>query len=274
MLTATADYTHHDDAELAARVRAGTVAAFGPLYERHVGAATRRARTLARCRAEADALVSDGFTRMLEVLLAGGGPTESVRAYLLTTITRLAYARSRQEQREQPMEDPPVDRAVRTGQMSFQDSVLEGALDKALAVRAFECLSPTAQQVLWYTEVLAMSPAGAAPLLKVGANAVSARAHRARDDLRIAFLAAHVDRTRCAPRCASTVDRLSRWTRRAVCHGRRGVEQHLGGCLSCRSLAAELVAVNATLPPRHPRASNSSLEADAVAAERISTDED
>lgn len=251
MLTVTADYTHRHDAELAAWVRAGTVAAFGPLYERHIGAATRRARTLARCRAEADALVSDGFTRMLEVLLAGGGPTESVRAYLLTTITRLAYTRSRQGQREQPMEDPPVDLAVQAGRMSCLDSAPEARLDRALAVRAYEHLSPTAQQVLWCTEVLAMSPAGAAPLLKIGANAVSARAHRARDDLRIAFLAAHVDRTRCAPRCMSTVNRLSRWTRKAVCRSRRKVEQHLGGCPSCRSLAAELAAVNATLPPSH-----------------------
>ncbi|MFS8103538.1 RNA polymerase sigma factor [Lentzea alba] len=274
MLTVTADYTHHDDAELAARVRAGTVAAFGPLYERHIGAATRRARTLARGRAEADALVSDGFTRLLEILLAGGGPTQSVRAYLLTTITRLAYTRSRQEQREQPMEDPPADIDDLTGQMSLQDSALQARLDQALAVRAYERLSPTAQQVLWYTEVLAMSPARAAPLLRIRANAVSARAHRAWDELRIAYLAAHVDRTRCAPRCTSIVDRLSRWTRKAVCHSRRRVEQHLDGCPSCRSLAAELAAVNATLPPSHPRPSDSSLDADAVAAERISTDED
>ena len=274
MLTVSADYTHHDGAELAARVRAGTVAAFGPLYERHIGAAARRARALARCHAEADALVSDGFTRLLEVLLAGGGPTKSVRAYLLTTIARLAYTRARQEQREQPMEDPPVDIAVPTGQMSLQDSVPQTRLDQALAVRAYKSLSSTAQQVLWYTEVLAMSPASAAPLLEIGANAVSARAHRARDDLRIAFLAAHVDRTRCSPRCGRTVDRLSRWTRKATCNSRRTVEQHLDGCPRCRSLAAELAAVNATLPRSRPRSSNSSLEADAVAAERVSTDED
>jgi RNA polymerase sigma factor (sigma-70 family) len=276
MLTATADYTHRDDAELAESVRAGTVAAFGPLYERHVGAATRRARRFARCRAEAEALVSDGFARLLEILLAGGGPTESFRAYLLTTITRLAYTRSRQEQREWPMEDPPVDAAVLVGQgsTSFQDYGLESRLDRMLALRAYERLSPTAQQVLWYTEVLAMSPADTAPLLKIRADAVSSRAYRARDDLRIAFLAAHVDRNRCAPRCTSTVDRLSRWTRKAVCHSRRRVEQHLDGCPSCRSLAAELVSVNATLPPIHPHPINSSLEADAVATERIPTDED
>lgn len=274
MLTVTVDYRHHDDAELAELVRAGTVAAFGPLYERHVAAATRRARRFARCRAEADELVSDSFLRLLEILLAGGGPMESFRAYLLTTITRLACTRSRQEQREWPMEDPPVDAAVLAGQgsTSFQDYGLEGRLDRMLALRAYERLSPTAQQVLWYTEVLAMSPADIAPLLKIRADAVSSRAYRARDDLRIAFLSAHVDSTRLAPRCTRTVDRLSRWTRKAVCHSRRRVEQHLDGCPSCRSLAAELAAVNTTLPPSHPCPSNSSLEAEAVATGKFSTD--
>ncbi|GGN28783.1 hypothetical protein GCM10011609_85250 [Lentzea pudingi] len=277
MPTATADYTHRDDAELAESVRAGTVAAFGPLYERHVGAATRRARRLARCRAEAEALVSDGFARLLEVLLAGGGPTESFRAYLLTTITRLAYTRSRQEAREPPMEAPPVDAAVlaRQRQTSFQDSAVEDRVDRALAVRAYERLPGTAQQVLWYTEVLAMSPADTAPLLKIRADAVSGRAHRARDDLRIAFLAAHVDTAQSAPRCANVVDKLSRWTREVLCHRRkRVIERHLDGCRGCSTLAAELAAVNATLPPIHSRRRSSSLEAEATAVRRVPRDED
>jgi len=203
-------------------------------------------------------LVSDGFARLLEILLAGGGPTRSVRSYLLTTITHLAYSRSQKESREVPMAYPPVEAAVVTRQWrtSVQDLAVQGRLDRALAVRAYERLTGRAQQVLWCTEVLAMSAADTARVLRIRADAVSSRAYRARDELRIAFLSAHVDRDRLAPRCVSVVDRLSRWTRNAVCHSRASVEQHLDGCPSCRMLAAELAAVNATLPASHPRAGN------------------
>lgn len=157
------------------------------------------------------------------------------------------------------MDAPPVDDLVlaRQGQRSFQDFALEGRLDRALAVRVYERPPGTSQQILWYTEVLGMSPADTAALLKIRADAVSGRAHRARDDLQIAFLAAHVDRARLAPKCVNIVDKLSRWTRKALCHSRkRAVEQHLDGCPSCRTLAAELAAINATLPPGHPRPSH------------------
>ncbi|MET8757558.1 sigma-70 family RNA polymerase sigma factor [Lentzea sp. NPDC004782] len=253
-MTATVDYTRHGDADLVAFVRAGTVAAFGPLYERHVTAATRRTRYFARCSAEADALVSDGFMQVLEALLAGGGPTESFSAYLWRTITNLAFARSRKEAREVPTEAPPVDDAGRghVRQESFLDLAIEGVVDRALVVRAFERLPGTSQQVLWYTEVLNMSPAEAAPILEIAPGAVAARAHRARDDLRTAWLAAHVDTVRPAGRCKAIVDELGGWIRQTLRTRRRSaVEQHLGGCLRCRKLVAELATLNA-IPPAMP----------------------
>lgn len=253
-LTGTVDYTHHADADLVALVRAGTVGAFGPLYERHVTAATRRALYLARCSAEADALVSDGFMRVLEALLSGSGPTESFSAYLWRTITNLAYARSREEAREVPTEAPPVDDPGRghVRHESFQDLAIEGVVDRALVVRAFERLPGTSQQVLWYTEVLEKSPAETASLLKIAPGAVAARAHRARDELRTAWLAAHVDNARPAARCKAVVDELGGWIRETLRTRRRSaVEEHLGICLSCRKLVAELNAVNA-IPPAMP----------------------
>lgn len=253
-LSATVDYTRYDDADLIAFVRAGAVDAFGPLYERHVSAATRRARYLARCSAEADALVSDGFTQVLEALLSGGGPTASFRAYLWRTITNLAYTRSRDEAREVPTEAPPVDDAGRghVRPESFQDLAIEGVVDRALVVRAFDRLPGTSQEVLWYTEVLNMSPAETAPLLKITPGAVAGRAHRARDDLRTAWLAAHVDSARPAGRCKAIVDELGGWIRETLRTRRRSaVEHHLGVCPSCRKLVAELTTVNAT-PPAMP----------------------
>lgn len=255
---ATVDYTLHGDADLVELVRAGIVGAFGPLYERHVTVATRYARSRVWCPAEAEALVSEGFARLLESILAGAGPKSSFRAYLLKTMAHLANTRWRQQARELPTDVPPVDRVAlrQMGSESFQDFALEGKLDRVLVALAYERLPKNSQEILWYTEVLAMSPADIASRLKIGSNAVSQRATRARNDLRTAFLAAHLQKVRPQPGCEQTVDKLSSWTRKTLCNrGRKSVEQHFLRCRSCRALADELAMVNESLPRGCPRSS-------------------
>jgi hypothetical protein len=68
------------DAELIARLRGrgadrDSTDAFATLYGRHQEAARALARQLARSPADADDLVAGAFTRMLEILRAGRGPT-------------------------------------------------------------------------------------------------------------------------------------------------------------------------------------------------------
>ena len=92
------------DAELIALLRGrgadhDSTAAFATLSARHEHAAKALARQLARSPADADDLVAGAFTRMLEVLRAGRGPTEAFRAYLLTSVRHLAYDRTRAERR-------------------------------------------------------------------------------------------------------------------------------------------------------------------------------
>src|SRR6476469_7012307 len=76
------------DAELITAVRSGDTSAFGPLYDRHVGAARALARQLTRDPNEADDLVSEAFAKVLSVVQAGGGPDVAFRAYLLTALRR------------------------------------------------------------------------------------------------------------------------------------------------------------------------------------------
>ncbi|MEU4805415.1 RNA polymerase sigma factor [Actinosynnema sp. NPDC023587] len=249
-------YSAASDDGLMALVRAGTAQAFSPLYERHVAVARARARHLVpRCAAEADEVVAEGFLRVLEVLLAGGGPTRSFRAYLLTTITRTALARKRREAQELLTGDPAADEAAHTrvDPRPYQERAVEGALERSLAIRAFERLPASARQVLLYTEVLGMSPAHAAPLLDISPNAVSSRAHRAREALRAAYLDAHVTPRPFPPGCAPVVGELGTWARRALRPRRRSiVDEHLGRCRGCRDLADELASLNTIRVPETP----------------------
>ena len=83
------------DAELIAAVRGGDAEAYGALFERHAGAARNLARQHSRNDADADDLVSEAFAKVLQVLHSGGGPDVSFRAYLFTTLRRVAYDRTR-----------------------------------------------------------------------------------------------------------------------------------------------------------------------------------
>ncbi len=246
--SSTVDYSTTNDERLMALVRAGTVSAFSPLYERHLAAARARARHLVpRHQAEADEVVSEGFLRVLEILLGGGGPTRSFRAYLLTTITHAALARKRREAQELLTGDPAADEAAcaRAAPQPHHEHAFEGLLERSLAIRAFERLPASAQQVLLYTEVLGMSPAHAAPLLDISPNAVSSRAHRAREALRAAYLDAHVTKPVDQPGCTHVVNELGGWARGALRPRRRSiVDEHLAKCRNCRKLADEVISLN------------------------------
>lgn len=238
------------DAELIVLMRTDPTAAFESLYRRHVDAARSRARYLTRNPTDADDLVSEGFAQVLTVLLNGrGGPTHSFRGYLLTTITHVALALHRRDARLVLSSDPgaaaddPRDADLR----SYQELAVESAVDRRLAVRAFRTLPQESQQLLWYTEVIGSSPATLAKMLRTSPNAVSARAYRARDSLRTAYLNAHVTGARSATACAPFVRDLAAWVRNALRPRRRhSVQDHLSRCPHCHDLADTLASVNTT----------------------------
>src|SRR6202034_3516226 len=85
------------DAELITASRASGSDAYAVLYQRHVVAARGLARQLVRGRAEAEDIVAEAFARVLAQLKRGRGPDTAFRAYLLTTVRRVAYDRLRAE---------------------------------------------------------------------------------------------------------------------------------------------------------------------------------
>ncbi|OAP22262.1 sigma-70 family RNA polymerase sigma factor [Amycolatopsis sp. M39] len=248
MSTVPADLSGKSDAELIAEVRAGKIASYGPLYERHSGAAHNLARQLARSSSEADDLVSEAFSKVLDTLRGGKGPDSAFRAYLLTALRHTAYDKTRRDRRIDLNEDMS-DVGGAAGEaltVPFSDTAVAG-LERTMAAKAFARLPERWQAVLWHTEIEQQSPAEVAPLLGLTANGVSALAYRAREGLRQAYLQVHLQETG-ADRCRATAERLGAWTRDGLSKRERSqVENHLDECEKCRVLAAELADVNGSL---------------------------
>ncbi|MTD54985.1 sigma-70 family RNA polymerase sigma factor [Amycolatopsis pithecellobii] len=251
MSTVPADFDEKSDAELIAAVRNGNLAAYGTLYERHVGAAYNLARQLARSKAESDDLVSDAFAKVLDTLRAGKGPDSAFRAYLLTALRHTAYDKTRKDKRLDLNDDMTTlsgagGAATEALTVPFSDTAVAG-LERTMAAKAFARLPERWQAVLWHTEIEGQTPAEVAPLLGLTANGVSALAYRAREGLRQAYLQVHLAET-SAERCRATADRLGAWTRDGLSKRERAqVEAHLDECDRCRALAAELADVNGAL---------------------------
>jgi RNA polymerase sigma factor (sigma-70 family) len=228
------------DAELLTSVRAGDSSAYSTLFERHVGSARALGIQLTGHRSDADDLVSEAFTRILRAVTSGGGPTVALRPYLLTTLRRVHYDRSRAAKRVQTVDDlTPFDPGV-----PFVDSALAG-LERTLVARAFSQLPERWQMVLWHTEVEEASPAEIAPLLGLTPNSVSALAYRAREGLRQAYLQVHLS----APRdqnCRAIASKLGAYARNALSRREsEPVQRHLEDCEDCRGLYLELTEVGA-----------------------------
>ncbi len=229
------------DPELISRVREGDVAAYGTLFSRHLDAATRLARMLIGP-SDADDLVSEAFVKVLNVLLGGGGPDVSFRAYLLTAVRRLHIDKVRGNQRVTTTEDlTPFDPGV-----PFTDTAVAG-FEGGAAAKAFASLPERWQMVLWHLEVENQKPADIAPLLGMTPNSVSALAYRAREGLRQAFLTMHAGDL-VSDGCRDTNDLLGGYVRGALSRrdGAR-VEEHLDHCRRCTAVYLELSEVNSSL---------------------------
>lgn len=248
MSTVPADLSGKSDAELIAEVRAGKIASYGTLYERHAGAAHNLARQLARSSSEADDFVSEAFAKVLDTLRGGKGPDTAFRAYLLTALRHTAYDKTRKDKRVDLNEDmSDVGGAVGEAlTVPFSDTAVAG-LERSLAAKAFARLPERWQAVLWHTEIEQQSPAEVAPLLGLTANGVSALAYRAREGLRQAYLQVHLAEN-SAERCRASAEKLGAWTRDGLSKRERTqVENHLDECEKCRGLAAELADINGGL---------------------------
>lgn len=253
------------DAELIQRMRDGDDGAYEELYRRHSGAVLRYARTCCRDGHTADDLTAEVFARTLQAVRGGAGPEQAVRAYLLTTVRRVAAAWTKTAKREQLVEDFAVFAAdsARSAEVSDGDTVDLGAdvramheAERSLAMQAFRSLPERWQAVLWHTTVEEESPSAVAPLFGLTANATAVLASRAREGLKQAYLQAHVNTAvASAGDCAQYADRLGAYARGGLrIRAERGLRKHLDECAKCRLVAGELAHVNAGIPAVLPLA--------------------
>ncbi|MER5466483.1 sigma-70 family RNA polymerase sigma factor [Streptomyces sp. NPDC002668] len=251
------------DAELIRRMREGDDSAYAELFHRHSTAVRRYARTCCRDAHTADDLTAEVFARTLQAVRAGAGPEQAVRAYLLTTVRRVAAAWTKTARREQLVDDFAVFAAEAAGgSAALSDGTLDPGADvramheaeQSLALQAFRSLPERWQAVLWHTTVEEESPSAVAPLFGLTANATAVLAGRAREGLKQAYLQAHVSSALTSGGdCARYADRLGAYSRGGLrTRAQLGLRKHLEECAKCRLAAGELAHVNAGIPALLP----------------------
>ncbi|MYT21911.1 sigma-70 family RNA polymerase sigma factor, partial [Streptomyces sp. SID7760] len=258
------------DGDLIARMRAGDDGAYEELFLRHADSVRRYARTCCRDAHTADDLTAEVFARTLQAVRGGAGPDQSVRAYLLTTVRRVAAAWVKTSRREHLVDDFAVfaEQAAAGTEvgggmsgLSGDDTLELGAevramreAEQSLAMQAFRSLPERWQAVLWHTTVEDASPSTIAPLFGLSANATAVLASRAREGLKQAYLQAHVSSALSAGGdCARYADRLGAYARGGLrMRAERGLRGHLEECAKCRLAAGELKDVNAGIPALLP----------------------
>ncbi|MGP4090124.1 sigma-70 family RNA polymerase sigma factor [Streptomyces sp. KR55] len=246
------------DAGLITRMRAGDDTAYEELYRRHADAVRRYARTCCRDAHTADDLTAEVFARMLQAVRGGSGPEHAVRAYLLTTVRRVAANWTNSAKREQLVDDFAVfaTQAARSDG-SDRDTLELGAdvramheAEQSLAMRAFRSLPERWQAVLWHTEVEDESPSEVATLFGLDANGTRVLASRAREGLKQAYLQAHVSAALTSDEeCARYAGQFGTYARRRLrTRAERGLRKHLEECARCRLAAGQIEEVAGGIP--------------------------
>ncbi|UXY28470.1 sigma-70 family RNA polymerase sigma factor [Streptomyces sp. HUAS TT20] len=247
------------DGDLIERMRAGDDTAYEELYRRHADAVRRYARSCCRDAHTADDLTAEVFARMLQAVRGGSGPEHAVRAYLLTSVRRVAAHWTKSSRREQLVDDFAVfaAHATRASGVPGDGTLALGAdvralheAEQSLAMRAFRSLPERWQAVLWHTEVEDESPSEVAVLFGLDANGTRVLASRAREGLRQAYLQAHVSATLAGDaECARYADQLGTYARRKLrIRAERGLRKHLAECAGCRLAAAQIEEVASGIP--------------------------
>ncbi|MER7105359.1 sigma-70 family RNA polymerase sigma factor [Streptomyces humidus] len=255
------------DTDLIGRMRSGDDTAYEELYRRHADAVRRYARTCCRDAHTAEDLTAEVFARMLQAVRGGSGPEYAVRAYLLTSVRRVAADWTRSAKREQLVDDFAVfaARSARASDVaddaapvgSFGAGLELGAdvramheAEQSMAMQAFRSLPERWQAVLWHTEVEDESPSEVAMLFGLDANGTRVLASRAREGLKQAYLQAHVSATLTGDEeCARYADQLGTYVRRRLrTRAERGLRKHLEGCAKCRLAALQIEEVAVGIP--------------------------
>jgi RNA polymerase sigma factor (sigma-70 family) len=231
------------DLDLVEQARDGSQDAIVELWVRHYPAALAAARRTSRQPRDAEELASDAFSNMLGAFASGGGPTGSVRAYLLTSVRNLAVTRSRRSSSSEVLsEDVAV---FEDGSRALPDP-MSRQTEMSMMRQAFAALPRRWQVILWRTAVDHDRNIEIGHDLGISPNAVAALAKRARRGLRQAYLQIHLSTNGLDPGCEPFVRRLPML---AVSGSTApdDLAHHLATCPTCPGRLAELQRVEQQL---------------------------
>ncbi|GAA2157803.1 hypothetical protein GCM10009845_01860 [Pedococcus bigeumensis] len=210
---------------------------------RHYPAALAAARRTSRQQRDAEELASDAFSNMLGAFASGGGPTGSVRAYLLTSVRNLAVTRSRRSSASEVLSD---DVAVFEDGSRGPGDPMSRQTEVSMIRQAFAALPRRWQVILWRTAVDHDRNIEIGHDLGISPNAVAALAKRARRGLRQAYLQTHLSTNGLDPGCEPFVRRLPM----LAVDGSVATDdlaRHLASCPTCPGRLAELQRVEQQL---------------------------
>ena len=237
------------DLYLLARSREGSAEAFGELWRRHLPAAYAVA-TRSQSRTAAEDIVAEASARVFSLIQEGKGPDEHFRAYLMSAVKTVAIDHGRRELKVVPTEEDALERLSEPVLDDLE--ALDEGFDADLIRTAFRGLSERDQRVLWHTTVEGEAPRTLAPVLGMSANAVSARAMRAREALRAQYLDACAQRSlpnADGDECRWVISQLSAHVRgRLPKRQNARVEEHLKSCPHASLVAADLRAIHNEFP--------------------------
>jgi RNA polymerase sigma factor (sigma-70 family) len=235
------------DVHLLAQAREGSAEAYGELWRRHLSAAYAVA-TRHRGRAAPEDIVAEASARVFDLIRRGKGPEEHFRAYFLSTVRTVATDHARRDLRIVPAE---ADQLEVLAEPVHEVHDTDG-IDADLVREAFAELPERDQRVLWHTTVEGEAPRTIAPRLGLTANAVSARAVRAREALRARYLDAHAQRsagTADNDECRWAIEHLGAHVRGQLPKRKaERVHRHLQSCSRTAALATELEQIRSGFP--------------------------
>ncbi|WP_432093416.1 sigma-70 family RNA polymerase sigma factor [Streptomyces sp. bgisy100] len=238
------------DSELSAVIRSGAVSEqeCTELYQRHRKVVRAYAGTCCRDPHTAEDLTSEAFTRTIDAVRRGGGPSGSWRPYLITVVRRTAIDWAMTGRRTELTEEVE---AWADEDAGGEERVLR--LEEAdLVARSFRRLPERWQAVLWQTLVEGQPASRVAADLGLSESGVGSLAERAREGLREAYLSVHVENVsaRTGPdgdACRHYSGLLAAAVRRPGRRVAKDLSRHLNDCADCRRVLLDLTDLNSRL---------------------------
>ncbi|WP_433499131.1 hypothetical protein ACQP1K_01880 [Sphaerimonospora sp. CA-214678] len=212
------------DIELLEAVRGGSTAAYGVLYQRHVGAARSLARQLVQGTDEVEEVLVAAFAQVLDLIRNGAGPVCAFRPYLLTAVRRYVTIG------EVDLADPDH---------VHVDPELAG-LERSAIARAYLALPEQWRMVLWHAEVEGAGHSELASFLALSRKGAATLVAQAREGLRQAYLRLH-EETGPDEECRPILPKIVEYVEGDLPRRATGdVDEHIAGCIDCRSVFLEL----------------------------------